>query len=186
MSYEGSVLQGIQRAIASRMQTFLPAGIAFTFHLGQPDDAANSVEPAVIWTQPEKDRYRYEAPRYQEQYVGLAQGAGDKMLDRYCAVDVLIRAPGSEARLLQLSDAHLAALDFELGAVGSQGECWRIEGRSDGGGDGVDAGVWEERFTMLVRYQVARERFTEGQPLVVDTSLDVEGPAVGENVEVVL
>jgi hypothetical protein len=187
VTYGGSLLESFANAVAAR------AG--HTIRLGEPDDAAISVEQAIIWTQPKVDRYRYAPPRYQPQSVVGASQAGDAMLDRFMRVEVLIRAPGSERRLLELSDGLLAALDYELGAEGAQGENWRIVGPSDGGGSGNHDAAWEERFVIELKYAVIRERFTEGAPLVVETrndpavegsGLEVEGPAQGQDVEEVL
>jgi hypothetical protein len=186
VSYEGSVLQGFADAVARRM--------GHTIKLGEPDDAAATTEPSVIWTQPKEDRYVYEPPRYPPLLTGAGQ-TGDAVKDRFMRVQVTIRAPGSERRLLELSDTHIAALDYELGAEGSQGENWKFEGRSDGGGSGTDDGAWEERFDMYVKYVVIREKYTEGAPLIVEnrhdpavegSGLKVEGPAQGQNEEEVL
>jgi hypothetical protein len=183
VSYAGSVLEGIANAVAAR------AGHGI--RLGEPDNAAASVEQAIIWTQPNAARYRYLPPRYPPQFVGGVQ-TGDAMLDRFMRVEVLIRAPGSERRLLEISDALFAALDYELGA---EGESWRIVGPSDGGGSGTHDAAWEERFVIEIKYAVIRERFTEGAPLVVEirndlavegSGIEVEGPVLGENVEEVL
>ncbi len=194
MSYEGSVLQAISRAVGKRMHEHLPSNAAFSICLGEPDNAAVSVEPAVIWTQPQKDRYRYAAPIYPPPPSGPGQ-TGDVVFDRFLRVEVIVRAPGSEARLLALSDALMAALDYELGAEGSEGENWVIYGDSDGGGSGTNDGAWEERFEMGIKYAVIRAKYApSGNPFAVDvaSSEDVpeggiyaEGPAQGENQELV-
>lgn len=199
MSYEGSVLQGITGLVARKMVDYLPPSTSFTFCLGQPDDAAFTTEAAVIWTQPEDGRYRYEESTFQPDPVQESPLApwqnyqrGEAILDRRCAVDVLIRAPGSEMRLMQLSDAFHAAMKEELGAPGNQGQAWMHEGRSDGAGGGTDEATWEERFQILVRFSVIQQRYVEGNPLEIVIGADVEvegsgvfveGPAQGENVE---
>lgn len=202
MSYEGSVLQGIGATIARKMVDYLPPSTSFTFRLGQLDDAAYTTEAAVIWTQPEDGRYRYEETAFQPDPV---QGntlepwqnnqRGEAILDRLCAVDVLIRAPGSEMRLMQLSDAFHCAMKDQLGAPGNQGQGWNHEGRSDGAGGGPNDATWEERFQILVRFSVVQQRFVEGNPteIVIGADVDVseagvfvEGPAQNENVEKVL
>ncbi|MBK9263054.1 MAG: hypothetical protein IPM54_25030 [Polyangiaceae bacterium] len=179
-TYANGALEATAQVIARSM------GRSIT--LGEPDTWQFSTEPGVLWTQPKEGRYRYEEPRYQP-------ARDDSFLDRYVVVDVIIRAPGSERALLELSDAFLRAMDAVLGA---QPHGWRIQGNSSGGGSNPDEGVWVEAMRVLIRYDVIREFFKQGQPLAVVTTNEVtgmggtaesgmfvEGPAQGENSEVV-
>jgi len=178
-TYSNGALEATARVIAQSM------GISIT--LGEPDGTQASVEPGVIWLQPEEGRYIYEPPRYQPR-------SNEAMLDRYVVVDVLIRAPGSELLLMELSDKFLRACDTVLGA---QPYGWRIDGNSSGGGSNPDNGAWVEAMRILIRYDVIREFFVQGPPLVVVTTneitgiggtaesgLFVQGPGQGENTEV--
>ncbi len=179
-TYANGALEATARVIAQSM------GISIT--LGEPDGTQNSFEPGVIWLQPEDGRYRYEPPRYQPT-------RNDSILDRYVVVDVLVRAPGSERNLMELSDKFLRACDAVLGA---QPYGWRIDGNSSGGGSNPDNGAWVEAMRILIRYDVIREFLIEGPPLSIVTTnvvtgmggtaesgLFVEGPGVGENEEIV-
>lgn len=180
-TYSGSALEATARAIAKEL--------GHSVILGEPDSTQNSTEKGVIWTQPGDDRYRFEQPRYQP-------AVNNSCLDRYLTVDVLIRAPGSERALIELSDAFLAACDVVLGA---QPHGWRIDRNSSGGGSSPNDGAWQELMRMLIRYDVIRDIFTDGEPLSVvveneisggdgtaESGLFVEGPAVGEGTEAVL
>jgi hypothetical protein len=179
-TYAGSALEATAHLIAREL------GHSVT--LGEPDSMQVSTEPSVIWTQPEDDRYRFEAPRMQPV-------SNQSCLDRYVCVDVLVRAPGSERALLDLSDRFLAACDTVFGA---QPCGWRIDRNSSGGGSAPNDGAWQEYMRILIRYDVIRDFFTIGAPLDIVTTneasggdgtaesgLFVEGPAVGDNTEIV-
>jgi hypothetical protein len=172
-----SVLTGIARELAQVM--------GFSITVGTPDALQFSVEPAVIWTQPEENRYVYTQPRHQPT-------SNTSMLDRYIAIDVTIRAPGSEKAMLDLSDKFWRAVDFKLGG---EGYGWRLVGNAAGGGSNLDQGVYLEVFRLLVRYDVVQSFYTQDEaPLTVVTSenedgeagIFVEGPAQGQNVEQVI
>jgi hypothetical protein len=179
-TYANSALEATAHAIARVMER--------SVILGEPDSNTFSTEPGVIWSQPKENRYRYEDPRYQP-------ARDDSFLGRLVVVDVLIRAPGSERALLLLSDAFLRACNELLGA---QPYGWRIEGNSSGGGENPDNGAWEESMRVLLRYDVIQSFYTDGAPLSIvvtneasggegtaESGLFVEGPADGENTEVV-
>jgi hypothetical protein len=97
--------------------------------------------------------------------------------------------------LLNLSDRFLAACDTVLGA---QPYGWRIDRNSSGGGSAPSDGAWQEFMRILIRYDVIRDFFTIGAPLdsvttneasggdgTAESGLFVEGPAVGDNTEIV-
>jgi len=180
MTYAGSALEATAHLIAREM------GHSVT--IGEPDSMQFSTEPGVIWTQPEDDRYRFEAPRMQP-------ATNQSCMDRYVCVDVLVRAHGSERALINLSDKFLAACDTVLGA---QPYGWRIDRNSSGGGSAPNDGAWQELMRILIRYDVIRDFYVDGQPLSVvaenevsgngtaNSGLFVEGPAVGQDAEVAL
>jgi hypothetical protein len=180
-TYHGSLLAATAQRIAREMQ--------FAITLEPSDAAQNSTEKAVLWIQPEEGRYRYEPPRYQPTQ-------DTSILDRYVAVDVIVRAPGSERAMLELSDAFLRATDTTLGA---QPYNWRIDRDASGGGAALGEGAWIEQLRLLLRYDVIRDFVTDGAPLEVvteneisggegtaESGLFVEGPGQGENSEALL
>lgn len=147
----------------------------------------NSTEKAVIWTQPEKNRYRYEQPRH--------QAHADKVShDRYIAVDVIIRAPEGERALIELSDTFIAACETVFGA---QPYGWRFDGDSDGAGSSPNDACWQEFMSILIRCDVVLTHYAASAPISIvvqneisnplgtaESGIFVEGPAKGENAEV--